>query len=283
VWSGAASALARSLDAVNASDFVYGFKVFVRQGTTNAALHYVYTQSGTVTLGSTALTFASLAASGAVGPTGSTGPAGVQGLPGPPGAITVSGAAPYICIRDEKASNVSGGTFTQGAWQTRTLNTFNANDLNLATLDTVTNRFTLPAGIWRTNIRAPARAVGNHQARLRSTTPLGTVLVGASARTDGASQAQTDSFITGRFSIRASTVFEIQHQCVTTLATSGFGLANGFGEIEVYTVAEFWLEAGPPPFIPVDFTNPIITAWQTYGIRVMRITSGNGRSSLTLP
>jgi hypothetical protein len=34
------------------------------------------------------------------------------------------GAAPdYILIRDEKAQNTAGGTFTSGAWQTRTLNT----------------------------------------------------------------------------------------------------------------------------------------------------------------
>lgn len=64
-WAGAAVALVRTADADAAADFHHGFAVYVREGTTNAARFYVFTQSAVITLGTTALTFAVL-------PTGAT-------------------------------------------------------------------------------------------------------------------------------------------------------------------------------------------------------------------
>jgi hypothetical protein len=60
VWTGAAAALTRAVDASAASDFVFGFQVYVREGTINGASIWVYTQSGAVTLNTTSLTFVSL-------------------------------------------------------------------------------------------------------------------------------------------------------------------------------------------------------------------------------
>lgn len=179
---------------------------------------------------------------GATGLTGGAGPAGSQGPPG-------TNAAPYVCVQDQRASGTAAGTFTQGAWQTRTLNAVIANDSNLATLDLSTSRITLPAGTYRCFVRCPAYFVAHHQARLRNISMNATALVGSAAKAQSASNSMTDSFIAGRFGISSACVFEVQHQCQTTSNTNGFGEAGSFGEVEVYTVAQFWLEGLPPPFL----------------------------------
>lgn len=59
VWTGASTTLTRATDAVNPADFVFGFKVYVREGTSYSATYWTYTQSASsVTVGTTALTFA---------------------------------------------------------------------------------------------------------------------------------------------------------------------------------------------------------------------------------
>lgn len=57
-WTGASTTLTRTSDATLASDFVYGFKTYVREGTLYTGTYWTYTQSATVTIGTTALTFA---------------------------------------------------------------------------------------------------------------------------------------------------------------------------------------------------------------------------------
>lgn len=57
VWSGASSTLVRATDAAAAADFGYGFLVYVREGTANAATLWQFTQSAALTIGTTALTF----------------------------------------------------------------------------------------------------------------------------------------------------------------------------------------------------------------------------------
>jgi hypothetical protein len=56
-WSGAAVALVRTADADSAADFTYGFFVFVREGTANAATYWVMTQTAAITLETTSITF----------------------------------------------------------------------------------------------------------------------------------------------------------------------------------------------------------------------------------
>lgn len=150
----------------------------------------------------------------------------------------ISAAQAYLEFRDEKASNTDGGTFTSGAWRTRTLNTEAVDTNNHGSLSS--NQITLAAGTYVCEIRVPAYAVGRHQARLRNMTDTATTLVGSSASTSSTATVTTDSIITGRFTIADSKTFEVQHQCASTQATVGFGLASNWGEIEIYTVARFW-------------------------------------------
>jgi hypothetical protein len=141
----------------------------------------------------------------------------------------------YICIQDQKADNVSAGTFTSGAWRTRTLNTEVADTGGHATL--ASNQITLAPGTYRLRASAPGEAVGSHKARFQNITDGTTVAYGTNEWSDGANgnAALTKSIIETRFTITATKTFELQHRCTTTRSGFGFGTANGLGVTEVYS------------------------------------------------
>jgi len=145
-----------------------------------------------------------------------------------------NGALSIAVLSDVKEQNTAGGTFTSGAWRARDLNTEVDPD-GICTL--VANQFTLAAGNYYVHIRVPGFAVFNHQARLYNTTGAVTLLTGSSV--GGSSQAysvNTDSVISGFFTVAAGQVLEIQHQSTHTYATTGFGKQCNI-TIEVYTRA----------------------------------------------
>lgn len=142
----------------------------------------------------------------------------------------------HVIIKDVKASATEGGTFTSGAWQTRTLNTEEADTGGLATL--AANQITLAAGTYRANIICPAYRCDRNQARLRNITDATTLLVGTSGDLKSGERDSSYSHIVGIFTLAAPKVLEVQHQCSNTRATDGFGKAAGFGENEIYTVVE---------------------------------------------
>lgn len=147
-------------------------------------------------------------------------------------------AVDYIEIRDEKAANTAGGSAASGAWRTRDLNTEHSDAGNHASV--ASNQITLAAGTYIADISAPACICAAHQARLYNITDSATTLVGESNYTGTGNTNISYSRITGRFTIAAQTVFEVQHRVGTTRNTDGFGIAVNFGEVEVYTVARFW-------------------------------------------
>ena len=155
-------------------------------------------------------------------------------------------STPYICLKDQKTSATEGGTFTSGAWQTRTLNTIHADSHNLL-LSLSNNQFTLPAGTYRVGIVAPAYGVDRHALRLQNITLGTTTLSGACAYAlpTGSGQA-AEAYIKGRIQVYTATTFEVQHRCQSTKASNGFGLAAGTSftvDYEVFSVAEIWREA----------------------------------------
>jgi hypothetical protein len=138
-------------------------------------------------------------------------------------------------LLDAKASGADGGTFTSGAWQTRTLNVASINQIGV-TLSA--NQFTInDAGTYLIEWWAPAFMVGDHNARLYDVT-------GASVRDYGqnayanhvAGYATSVSHGTKIVIIAASNEYRIEHRGSVTRATDGFGKANGFvGDSERYT------------------------------------------------
>lgn len=143
----------------------------------------------------------------------------------------------YALIREEQVQNTGGGTFTSGAWRTRTLNT-EVTDTG-ADVSLSSNQMTLAAGTYEIAAYAPATQVGGHQARLYNVTDAAVVILGSSGHGNSAGDyaGNDHSVIVGRFTIAAGKALEIQHKCVTTCADVGFGYQANIST-EIYTVVE---------------------------------------------
>jgi hypothetical protein len=137
-------------------------------------------------------------------------------------------------VREEQVSGTNGGTFTNGAWRTRVINTAKTNEIG-ASLGS--NQITLLAGTYFVIASAPAAFTNSHKAKLYNITDAADVILGTSEY--NGTTAQTRSWIIGRFTISGTKVFEIQHQCQSTRATDGLGTAVSFGT-EIFTEAMFW-------------------------------------------
>ena len=146
----------------------------------------------------------------------------------------------FILIQDQKTSGTSGGTFTSGAWRTRTVNTEVVDTGGHASIGS--NQITLAAGTYSFSISCPAYAVGRHQAKLYNISDSADVAFGSSEYCPATtSETTTRSYIVGRFTITGTKVFEIQHKGTTTSLTYGFGVEASLGT-EIYTIAQFWKE-----------------------------------------
>ncbi len=157
------------------------------------------------------------------------------------GDLTVDGSAPtgaaaYIRLHDSKATTTAGGTFTQDAWQKRTI----TEDIDAGGHCSVASSvITLAAGTYEFLIRCPAYSCGNHQARLYNTSDTAVVEIGSNEFAHNSWGDYSHSVIQGTVTIAGSKNFEIQHYCAATKTTDGFGKANSFGLNETYVVAEF--------------------------------------------
>jgi hypothetical protein len=125
-------------------------------------------------------------------------------------------------IADVKAYNVSGGTFTAGAWQTRDLNTELDDPENIVTI--TSNQFTLQAGTYLVEWSTPAYRVGENISRLQNITDSTTDAEGMLSYAAIAENHFTVNSGAGIVNITSAKVFEIQHQCNDSKTTNGFGI-----------------------------------------------------------
>jgi hypothetical protein len=141
-------------------------------------------------------------------------------------------------LQDQQTGATAGGTFTSAAWRTRTLNTEVTDEITGSSLSS--NQFTLPAGTYFIIASAPAISVNRHQIRLRNITDGSTPLVGTNEYANSTITIGQRSHLSGRFTIAAEKVFELQHRCETTSNSLGFGIATNFDEISVYADVLIW-------------------------------------------
>ena len=146
---------------------------------------------------------------------------------------------PLLHVRDEKSPGTQGGTFTSGAWRTRTLNTLKSSSIVGAGLSS--NKITLPAGSYHIEAALPANRVQNHQAKLWDVTNTADIIIGTSEDTvPGVTQVTTSSNIVGRFTLGETTELELRHKCFETNPTAGFGVQADSGEKETYAEVKIW-------------------------------------------
>jgi hypothetical protein len=162
-----------------------------------------------------------------------------------PAYATMMAAVPLqqTCyIKDVKAQNTSGGTFTSGAWRTRDLNVINTNgstttDTTCAWASLSSNQFTLQPGIYRIKASVPSLAVDKVLAKLYNITSSSDTLLSDSSFSSSVTATLANNLINGQVSIGSATTYEIRHICQTTNATIGFGYASNLGT-ETYTQVE---------------------------------------------
>jgi len=137
--------------------------------------------------------------------------------------------------QETQSSGTPGGTFSAGAWRTRTLNDEVFDDIGASV---GTNQVTLPAGTYEVRASAPGYQCGRHVIRLQNVSDATTVAEGECAFSGEGYLVTNRSELLDRFTITASKVFELQHRCDDSQATNGFGVNNGF-TTEVYSTVEF--------------------------------------------
>jgi hypothetical protein len=146
---------------------------------------------------------------------------------------TPSVALQVLTVNETQANGTQGGTFTAGAWRTRVLNTVVQNTITGASL--ASNQFTLPAGTYSLSGLATAKYVGGHNVRVYNITDAAVVSIGNNFNSPSTVGFSLSANILTTFTITGTKVFELQHYCNNTVATEGYGNANGNGYSEIYS------------------------------------------------
>ena len=149
--------------------------------------------------------------------------------------------ASYAIICDQKTQNTNGGTFTNGDWRTRDLNTELADADGIVSISS--NQFTLQAGSYLIEANAPGYKVNRHMIKLRQTSGTAADIVfGTAEYAKDSYQSYTRSFLSTRVTISGATTYEIQHRSEGTQTTYGFGIAADFST-EIYTLVKIFKES----------------------------------------
>lgn len=146
------------------------------------------------------------------------------------------GGVQVAYLKDVKSSGTNGGTFTAGSYQTRTLNTLEDPDGIVTSLSS--NQFTLPAGNYEIHGEGIAHAVFKHKLKIRNITDSTDDIIGMTCEENNVSFEHGRAVVMGRLTLAGSKTFELQHRCVVTRGTDGYGIAAGFGDSEVYAIVK---------------------------------------------
>ena len=165
------------------------------------------------------------------------------------------GIKAYAQVVDQKGYSDHGGTFNNGAWRTRDLNTVRIDgDMfgNISGAIGVTvnsNKFTLPAGTYVINYDAPQFRTNRNSTRLYNVTD-GEVVGGGTTiipntHTYGYNNWYTMSRCVGaspKITLTGSTEFRVEHQCTYSINDYGFGYekaASDYGD-SCYTMVHIY-------------------------------------------
>lgn len=147
----------------------------------------------------------------------------------------------YAVLTDSKAAGSIGGTFNNGAWRTRDLNTEQADPAGIVSISS--NQFTLQAGSYFIRWSTPALQVDNHKSKIVNVTDASDAILGDNGYGGAGAVNGCHSVGSGRITIAAAKAFELQHRCLTSRANYGMGSGADFSSGEVFSIVEIWKEA----------------------------------------
>lgn len=136
-------------------------------------------------------------------------------------------------VADRKTLGTDGGTFTQGAWRVRDMNTELADPENIASV--ADNKITLPTGTYFLFASAPSYKTSYHQVRLYNVTADEEIEVGTSETSNASDNSTTRSSVATVVTFEETTEVELQHRCLASRATNGYGKANSWA-VETYSL-----------------------------------------------
>lgn len=142
-------------------------------------------------------------------------------------------------LKDVKLGGGSGGNYpTATTWMRRTLNT-TFGGIPGASLNTISNQFTLPAGTFTLNGSAPCYAGGPHQIRIRNMTDA-TILVDGTPEFPGSGggAGQSRSFVSHTFTLAGAKVLQLEHW-MTNTGNDRLGRSTANGSDDVYGMLTF--------------------------------------------
>ena len=139
--------------------------------------------------------------------------------------------APDIILQEQAPQNTGGGTFNSAAWEIRQLNTMVRNVVAGASLSTYV--LTLPPGTYSAEWSAPTYSCGGNQTRLYNVTDSTVIAMGGSAFGVGSGSTSESAGI-AVFTITSTKAIRLEHFCLITQATNGFGYPANAGT-ELYS------------------------------------------------
>ena len=148
----------------------------------------------------------------------------------------------YAIIADQKSQGTDGGASTGGTWHIRDLNTELADPDGIVSISS--NQFTLQAGSYFIEARAPSYQPTRHRLKLYQTSgSAADVAFGTNEfMSYGSGTAvQTTAFLSCRITISTATTYEIRHYIQNSKAGNGLGVAVSQGA-ELYCLVKIFKE-----------------------------------------
>ncbi|MBL0058282.1 MAG: hypothetical protein IPP35_04050 [Elusimicrobia bacterium] len=148
---------------------------------------------------------------------------------------------PYMAVADVKAASADGGTATNGLFRNRALNTVLTNTIPGASL--ASDQITLPPGTYDVEWESPFYRVGRVVTRFTTRSGDSVTVVGNTAfSNDRDDFADTKSSGFGRFTLTATSVFEVQYLTMNSTGGWGLGLSHSLGTSapSIYTTVRIW-------------------------------------------
>ena len=148
----------------------------------------------------------------------------------------------YAIIADQKSQGTDGGASSGGTWHTRDLNTELSDPDGIVSISS--NQFTLQAGSYFIEARAPSYQPTRHRLKLYQTSgSAADVAFGTNEfMSYGSGTAvQTTAFLSCRITISTATTYEIRHYIQNSKAGNGLGVAVSQGA-ELYCLVKIFKE-----------------------------------------